>query len=114
MRLLLLGLALVCTVSASANQKIKQRIEKLFPGAIVKLLDPRDHFEACYEILIPQKLDHFGDDSGTFMQKIYLFHTGYKAPVHLETEGYWANPYTREMAKILQGNQITVEYRFYG
>ena len=96
------------------SKKLIQKIEKLFPGCIIKEIENRDHFETCLEIMIPQKIDHNNSRSELFKQKVYLFHKDFGAPTHLETEGYWANPYTREGAKILQGNQVIVEYRFYG
>ena len=115
MKTLVTSLILCLSVlNLSANSKIANRIEKLFPGCTIKTLETRDHFDSCFEIFIPQLLDHNDNSKGTFMQRIVLFHYDEGAPVHLETEGYWVNPYTREMAKVLKGNQIAVEYRFYG
>ena len=107
--LVLLTLSLNC-ISAGIDKKVR----KLFPNCEIEVLETKDHFTQCLEVTIDQKLDHFVNGSGTFKQRIFIFHTDEKAPVHLETEGYWANPYTREMAKVMQGNQVLVEYRFYG
>jgi hypothetical protein len=112
--LLLFVLMLSISDSGIANDRLKQRIQKLFPGCEIKEANTRDHFESCYEIKIDQLLDHKNPQAGTFKQRFFLFHADNKAPVHLETEGYWANAYTREPAKILKANQVTVEYRFYG
>ena len=102
------------SIQTFANRKLIQKIEKLFPDCQIEEIETRDHFEACLEITIQQKIDHNDSRSELFPQRIFLFHSDFNAPTHLETEGYWANPYTREGAKILKGNQVVVEYRFYG
>jgi hypothetical protein len=102
------------TSNSEAQSKVQKRITKLFPGCTVKVLDAKDHFTERFEIFIPQLLDHSNPKAGQFMQKILIYHVDREAPVHFETEGYWANGHIREGAQMLQGNQILVEYRFYG
>jgi hypothetical protein len=113
MRFLFSTLLLLICFSAHAG-KIEKKIKKLFPGCEIKILETKDHFVECLEVRINQKLDHGNNQAGTFQQRFFLFHIDEDAPVHLETEGYWANTYTREMAEIMRGNQLIVEYRFYG
>lgn len=113
MKYSLFVIAMLMAFCSQAGQ-IEKKIRKLFPGCEVKVLETKDHFTECLEIRMNQKLDHWDNQAGVFQQRFFLFHVDDKAPVHLETEGYWANPYTREMAEILHGNQVVVEYRFYG
>jgi hypothetical protein len=105
---------LLTSISLFATSRLQKQIERAFPGCTVEVMATSDHFTEKFKVLIPQPLDHNNPSAGTFLQKIYLMHTDYKAPMLLETEGYWANPYMREVTQILSGNQINVEYRFYG
>lgn len=107
-------LFLLCFCIHSTAGDVDKKIRKLFPGCEIEELETKDHFEQCLEVTITQKLDHNDPNAGTFQQRFFLYHVDDDAPVHLETEGYWANPYTREMAQVLKGNQVIVEYRFYG
>jgi len=99
---------------AGNGKPIRELLEEHLPGITIRKLEPRDHFSAEFEIMLTQPLDHSNPAAGSFQQLIYLSHCDQKLPVILETEGYWANRYTRELTKILRANQIVVEYRFYG
>jgi hypothetical protein len=85
------------------------------PGAILEPVEDNDSTRESYKIIIRQRLDHFGSDTTTFPQKIYLSHIDPSKPVVIVTEGYSANRnYLSEPAKILQANQIIVEHRYFG
>ena len=92
----------------------KQRIEKVFPDAEITKMEPKDHFTNAYQIVINQPLDHKNPEAGTFKHYVYLSHVDDALPVVLVTEGYNARPRTYELSKIFKGNQVQVEYRFYG
>lgn len=91
-----------------------QKLERAFPNAEITEMDAEDHFTKAYQIVLEQPLDHKNPSAGTFKHYVYLSHIDTKKPVVLITEGYNANPGTYEMSKILKGNQVQVEYRFYG
>jgi len=92
----------------------QQKIEKLFPNAAVTKMELTDHFTKAYQIVLDQPLDHKNLDAGTFKHYMYLSHVDASKPTVFITEGYNATPRTYELSKIFMGNQVQVEYRFYG
>lgn len=106
----------IVLVSQSACKK-EQNLEaflKAIPNATLEEIDSLEGFQKCYKIMIRQRVDHFGDDTTTFLQKIYLSHFDANRPTVLITEGYSANRnYASELAKLLKTNQIIVEHRYF-
>jgi hypothetical protein len=92
----------------------EQQLEQLFPGVVINNMEPKDHFEKLYQLVLKQPLDHTDKSAGTFDHYVYLSHSGFKLPTVFVTEGYNAKPRTYELSKIFKGNQVQVEYRFYG
>lgn len=92
----------------------QQKIEKLFPNAEVTKMELTDHFTKAYQIVLDQPLDHKNIAAGTFKHYMYLSHVDESKPTVFITEGYNATPRTYELSKIFKGNQVQVEYRFYG
>ena len=92
----------------------KQKIEKLFPDSEVTKMELTDHFTKAYQIVLNQPLDHKNLEAGTFKQYVYLSHVDEEKPTVIVTEGYNAVLRTYELSKIFKGNQVQVEYRFYG
>lgn len=92
----------------------EQKLSTLFPTAEITEMEAKDHFTKAYQIVLDQPLDHKNPAAGTFKHYVYLSHTDTKMPTVLITEGYNANPSTYELSKIFKGNQVQVEYRFYG
>ncbi|WP_372766699.1 S28 family serine protease [Lutibacter sp.] len=92
----------------------EQKLEKLFPNAEITEMEAKDHFTKAYQIVLEEPFDHENYAAGTFKHYVYLSHVDTKMPIVLITEGYNANPSTYELSKILKGNQVQVEYRFYG
>jgi len=92
----------------------QQQLEKLFPDAEITKMELKDHFTKAYQLVLNEPLDHNNPEAGTFKHYVYLSHVEETMPVVLVTEGYNARPRTYEMSKILKGNQVQVEYRFYG
>jgi hypothetical protein len=69
----------------------------------------------AYEFLFEQPLDHERPDGAKFHQRVFISHAGYDKPVLLGTEGYAARGASGgELQRILGGNQVTVEHRFFG
>ncbi|GGK42724.1 MULTISPECIES: S28 family serine protease [Flavobacteriaceae] len=92
----------------------QQKIEKLFPAAEITKIEVKDHFTKAYQIVLDQPLDHKNLAAGTFKHYFYLSHVDESKPTVFITEGYNATPRTYELSKIFKGNQVQVEYRFYG
>lgn len=65
-------------------------------------------------IRLSQPLDHDNPAAGRFDQVIYLTHVGQDHQTVLVTEGYEAYPGEYELTRLLDANQVQVEYRFYG
>lgn len=76
-------------------------------------------FKEYYEIRFRQPIDHLDTSKGFFMQVLLLGHNDTTRPMIIETNGYEILPYQdlkyiAEPAKILNGNQIIVEHRYFG
>jgi hypothetical protein len=112
-----LGFSLIsCRVNLAPVEILstKQKLEKLFPNAEITKIPTQDYFTSAFQLILNEPLDHKNPDAGTFKHYVYLSHTSFKKPTILITEGYNATPRTYELTKILKGNQVQVEYRFYG
>ncbi len=92
----------------------QQKIEKLFPNAEITNMEVKDHFTKAFQLVLDEPIDHSNPEAGTFKHYIYVSHTDETKPTVLVTEGYNAIPKTYELTKIFKGNQVQVEYRFYG
>lgn len=106
-----------CKVVALDSVEIltfEQKLSILFPTAKITEMVAEDHFTKAFQIVLDQPLDHKNPTAGTFKHYVYLSHINTKMPTVLVTEGYNANPGTYELSKIFNGNQVQVEYRFYG
>lgn len=91
-----------------------EKIQTVFPEAEISEIKNLEGFKVTYQIVLNQLLDHNNPDKGTFKHYMYLSHNDFSLPMVIETEGYQAYVRTKEMSKILKGNQLVVEYRFYG
>ncbi|GAA4594997.1 S28 family serine protease [Planotetraspora phitsanulokensis] len=62
-----------------------------------------------------QPIDHRNPKKGTFQQRLSLLHRDTAAPVVLYTSGYGlsTNPSRTEPTRLLNGNQVSVEHRFF-
>ena len=67
-----------------------------------------------YELVIRQPLDHWHPEKGYFYQHATLLHKGFSRPTVIETQGYWLYDHRNEVEKMLDANDLNVEYRFYG
>lgn len=122
----LVGLLLVAnTTAAHTNQyntsvaplpaKALKKLLKKIGGKQVEILETHSFFEEALEITIKQPIDHNDPAKGSFSQHIYWSHKGFDRPVVFETEGYaLRHNKPLELAKMLDANQIQVEFRFFG
>ncbi|QTD98686.1 S28 family serine protease [Streptomyces cyanogenus] len=62
-----------------------------------------------------QPIDHRHPDRGTFQQRITVLHKDVSRPTVFYTSGYnvSTNPSRREPTQIVDGNQVSLEYRFF-
>jgi len=74
----------------------------------------RHHFTQAYHLTLEQPLDHFDSSKGTFKQHMYLSHAESDAAFLMETCGYEAHDITKEISKMTKGNQLIIEYRYFG
>ena len=72
-------------------------------------------FKESYEVTFEQPLDHKNPKGEKFHQRVFVSFADYNKPVLLETEGYAARGNSGgELQRMLGGNQVTVEHRFFG
>ncbi len=113
--LLSLFCSLLFTSFIFAETALEKLIRKKVPNVTsVTKLKNSDHFKEVYEIMIRQPLDHADATKGYFEQRVFLSHTNRKRPMLIVTEGYSARQRTYELSKILNSNQLIVEYRYFG
>lgn len=112
--LLLFNNAIEAQVETQQKVSLEQKLKTLFPDAEVIKTEPKDYFKEAFTLILKEPLDHKNPGAGTFKHYVYLSHAGFEKPTVLVTEGYNARPRTYELSKIFQGNQVQVEYRFYG
>jgi PS-10 peptidase S37 len=112
-----LWLSLLLSVTHAIAQSDEISLEKelynLPDVSFKKVSTPADRY-LRYDLLIRQPLDHQHPEKGYFYQRATLLHKGFDHPSVIETQGYWLPGTTSEVEKLLDANDINVEYRFYG
>ncbi|MBK9108756.1 MAG: hypothetical protein IPM92_10425 [Saprospiraceae bacterium] len=98
----------------SDSIKLHKQLLKAFPDIKIESMPQQQPFQFVWKLWIQQAKDHWNADAGFFRQQVLLYHRGFKKPNVLVTEGYNINDRIYEPSLILDGNQISVEYRFYG
>jgi hypothetical protein len=98
-------------------QPDKQRLEReLFNLPDVSFTDvskPGDPY-LTYDLTIKQALDHQNPEKGSFYQSVQLRHRGFDKPTVIETSGYFLSRWKNEVEQILNANNVSVEFRFFG
>jgi hypothetical protein len=83
-------------------------------GVYVKKIEALPGFVEGFELAVVQPLDHGNPKGPKFTQRVFLSHRDFSKPVVLETDGYGVSwPKERELARLLDANQIIVEHRYY-
>jgi hypothetical protein len=81
----------------------------------VKKIVPDPVDEHVFMLYFEQHVDPFDPKSPVFLQRVFLNHADFHAPVVVELEGYECESATRgELTEILHANQIGIEHRFFG
>lgn len=92
----------------------QEQLQELFPKAEISAIESKDHFTKAYQVILEQNLDPKKPEAGTFKHYMYVSHNAYESPTVLITDGYASRNRTTELSKLLQANQVIVEYRMYG
>lgn len=122
-KLLVLQLVLLSFIFLSPNVNAAQRdslINRVKSLSAVKEVRPllSGPYTEKYELKFEQPVDYSDTIGAKFLQRVYVMHEGYNAPVVFVTEGYGAgnieNPsYREELSRILGANIIFVEHRYF-
>jgi pimeloyl-ACP methyl ester carboxylesterase len=119
--LTLLSFSIFCfpAYSQDANKPHSDFYNKLKSlPSVVEVNETRNDarfFKESYEVTFEQPLDHQNPKGEKFHQRVFVSFADYNKPVLLETEGYaaWGSS-GGELQRMLRGNQVTVEHRFFG
>ncbi|MEU9210204.1 S28 family serine protease [Streptomyces sp. NPDC048415] len=101
------------STSASTDTDIKDRLLAI-PG--MSLIQEKPYTGYRFFVLnYTQPVDHRHPSKGTFQQRITLLHKDTSRPTVFYTGGYnvSTNPSRREPTQIVDGNQVSMEYRFF-
>lgn len=68
-----------------------------------------------YAITFRQPVDHEDPEAGTFLQRLTLLHRSVDRPTVMYTSGYYVydDAWRSEPAEIVDGNQLSMEHRFF-
>ncbi|MGW0547432.1 S28 family serine protease [Streptomyces altiplanensis] len=99
------------TTSAAASADIREKLEEI-PGLTVVSVTDKGGFP-LYTLTLTQPVDHRDPGSGTFQQRLTLWHKSETAPVVHYTGGYGLSSGTREITTLLGANQVSVEHRYF-
>lgn len=99
------------------NTETARRLAAL-PGVKSVKRIPTNQYKEKYVLMMEHPLDYQHPEKGTFLQRVFVGHQGYDRPTVLVTEGYGGeremNPNSsEEISKLLDGNLIFVEYRYF-
>lgn len=102
------------TTALCSQSKLKTDLF-LLEDVIFKEIDAPQGYEAAFELMVKQPLDHKNPSAGSFYQKVYLSHKSFDAPNVIVTEGYNRDRNRLyELSYYLDANQIQVEHRYFG
>jgi PS-10 peptidase S37 len=110
---IMLCLSLFHVVAQSDEVALERGLYNLPNVSFKKVSAPGDRY-LKYELVIRQPLDHWHPEKGYFYQHATLLHKGFSRPTVIETQGYWLYDHRNEVEKMLNANDVNVEYRFYG
>ncbi|MFB3389059.1 S28 family serine protease [Flavobacterium sp. LAR06] len=115
-RLLLLAVIVLSPYYGSAQTAsiLLQKLTELFPNAEITAIENLEGYSESYQLILNEPLDHKNPQNGTFKHYMYLSHLDFSKPMVIETHGYSTNNIKSEVSKLVNANQIAVEYRFYG
>ena len=103
--------------AAPATDEVRSRVEAI-PGMAFDR-EVKDGVPAGFRLLMfryRQPVDHKAPKGPAFDQRFQLLHRGFDRPVVAHTEGYMLTEgaYRLEPTRLLDGNQVGVEHRYFG
>ena len=98
----------------SPGGEIRDRLERL-PGLTIVDDVPLGNGDRFFRLIFKQPIDHREPALGSFGQRLTLIHTDKTRPMVLHTTGYELLdfPFLAETTALIDGNQISVEERFF-
>lgn len=93
---------------------IKVALQQI-PGLTIVKEDPAPAGFRFFELAFTQPADHRHPAAGTFQQRFTLLHRDFSAPTVAFTSGYNVStaPNRSEPTQIVDGNQLSMEYRYF-
>lgn len=111
---LLVGTLAVPASATSGPVDIRERLEQV-PG--LKVADEASAPEGYrfFHLRFTQLVDHRHPSAGTFEQRLTLLHRDTSRPMVMYTSGYAVSdsPSRTEPTRLVDGNQLSMEYRFF-
>ncbi|MFI6443727.1 S28 family serine protease [Kitasatospora sp. NPDC050543] len=112
--LLALGLAVPASARAAPAKDIRERLAAI-PGMTVTEEKPTTTGHRYFLLTFTQPVDHDRPWLGTFQQRLSVLHRGEDRPTVFYTNGYTlgTTPSRTEPTRLTDGNQVSIEYRFF-
>lgn len=102
-----------CTKKFEKTELYKE-LKKIPEIVKIKPTKKDSGFQEAWEIAFKQPIDHENPEKGHFTQQVFIGHKSPDRPVVYVTAGYTASGLRgRELADILDANQIIVEHRYF-
>uniref|UniRef100_UPI000A3A5D8B S28 family serine protease n=1 Tax=Amycolatopsis kentuckyensis TaxID=218823 RepID=UPI000A3A5D8B len=100
--------------AAAAAPDIKAQLQRI-PGLTVVSEDAAPAGFRFFKLTYTQPADHRHPGAGTFQQRFTLLHRDFAAPTVAFTSGYnvSGSPNRSEPTQIVDGNQLSMEYRYF-
>jgi hypothetical protein len=89
---------------------------RALPGVTAEEMATQEAGLHYFVLHFTQPVDHTDPSRGTFPQEVSLLHKSEQAPMIVHTSGYmdYFGDATVELTQMLDGNQVSIEHRFYG
>ncbi|NGO79891.1 aminopeptidase [Streptomyces sp. YC504] len=104
------------TATAAGKPQTTDILERLLAIKGMSLIEEKPYAGYRYFVLnYTQPVDHRDPSKGTFKQRLTLLHKDTARPTVFHTSGYGVstNPGRSEPTRIIDGNQVSMEYRFF-
>ncbi|ADJ47853.1 tripeptidyl aminopeptidase [Amycolatopsis mediterranei S699] len=100
--------------AAAAAPDIKAQLQRI-PGLTIVSEDAAPAGFRFFKLTYTQPADHRHPGAGTFQQRFTLLHRDFAAPTVAFTSGYnvSGSPNRSEPTQIVDGNQLSMEYRYF-
>ncbi|GAA3490173.1 MULTISPECIES: S28 family serine protease [Streptomyces] len=98
--------------AVAQDATVREKLEKI-PGLRI-VSETQKEGRPFFTLMLRQPVDHDRPWRGSFEQQFTLWHKAETAPVVHYTGGYTLSSSTREITRLLDANQVSVEHRFFG